>query len=60
VAALLLSDPKTLVAVMGAMAERGAEDATVARQLRSLVEGLTQGHGGSGQEQDDKQPKPTP
>jgi len=60
VAELLLSDPKTLAAVMGAMAEQGAEDATLARQLRTLVEGLTPGRGGSGQEQDDKKSEPPP
>jgi CRP-like cAMP-binding protein len=58
VAALLLSDPETLSAVMGAMAKQGVEDSSVARQLRSLVEGLTPGHGGSGQEQGDKDSKP--
>ncbi|HEX8433998.1 hypothetical protein [Archangium sp.] len=58
VAEILLSDPKTLAAVMGAMAERGAEDATVARQLRPLVEALLPGLGGSGQGQDDKKPEP--
>lgn len=49
VAALLLSDPETLAAVMGAMAERGVEDASVAQQLRSLLEGLAPGRGGSGE-----------
>jgi hypothetical protein len=60
VAALLLSDPDTLAAVMGAMAERGVEDATAARQLRSLVEELLPGLGGSGQGEDDKNSKPKP
>jgi hypothetical protein len=49
VAAILLSDPEALAAVMGAMAERGVKDSAVADQLRGLVEGLT-GKGGSGQE----------
>jgi len=49
VAALLLSDPETLTAVMGALAERGVEDSSVAQQLRSLVEGLEPGRGGSGE-----------
>ncbi len=60
VAAVLLSDPDTLAAVMGAMAERGVEDATVARNLRSLMEELLPGLGGSGQERDDKKSQPPP
>ncbi|WP_257448595.1 hypothetical protein [Archangium lipolyticum] len=58
VAAQLLSDPETLSAVMGALAKRGSEDSAIARQLRSLVDELTPGHGGSGQEQGDKDSKP--
>ena len=58
IATLLLADPQTLTAVMGAMAERGVEDSTLARQLRSLVDGLKSGRGGSGPNQGEDNDKP--
>lgn len=61
VAAILLSDPETLGAVMGAMAKQGVKDSSVARQLRTLMEGLESGRGGSGQQgQDTQGPAPKP
>lgn len=49
VADMLLSDPKTLEVVMGALAKRGVKDAAVAQRLRSLLDGLESGRGGSGE-----------
>ena len=49
VAAMLLSDPETLEAVVGALAERGVKDSSVAQKLRSLLDGQESGHGGSGE-----------
>lgn len=49
VADMLLSDPKTLEVVMGAVAKRGVKDSSVAQRLRSLLDGLESGRGGSGE-----------